>query len=85
MPNVITDNAALFIGLLRAVFIFAVAWGVNVSQAQQDASVALLAALLPVVSIAFTFWTVHTTVPKTPSADATAKSIQQPPPTAPTA
>lgn len=79
MPNVITDNSALFIGVVRALFIFLVAWGVNISQARQDATVALLAAVLPLVSIAFTFWTVQTTVPKTPSEDAHPSSIQKPP------
>lgn len=85
MPNFITDNAALFIGLVRALLIFLVAWGFHISQAQQDATIALLAAVLPVVSLVFTFWTVKVTVPKTPSADAPSTAIQKPAPPAPPA
>ena len=81
IPNVITDNAALVIGLARALFIFLVAWGVHVTQAQQDATIGLLAALLPVVSLAFTVLTVSATVPRTPSADAAASKLQTPQPT----
>lgn len=89
MPNVITDNAAMFIGFLRALLIFLTVWGVHISQAQQDASIALLAAVLPLMSLAFTWWTVKTTVPKTPSVDAPSTAIQHPvpaptPPTPPT-
>lgn len=79
MPNVLNDNAALFIGLLRALLIFLVAEGVNITQAQQDSAIALLAAVLPVVSLFFTALTIKTTVPKKPSADAPSTAIQQPP------
>lgn len=79
MPNVITDNAALFIGLLRALLIFLTVWGIAISQQQQDATVGLLSAILPVVSLVLTFFTVKTTVPKTPSTDAPSSAIQRPP------
>lgn len=80
MPNLVTDNAALFIGLLRALLIFLTVWGVKITQAQEDATLGLLAAVLPVVALAFTVWTVKTTVPRTPSADAPSSAIQHDPP-----
>jgi len=51
--------------------------GVSISQPQQDAALLLLAALLPVISLIVSGFTVKTTVPKTPTADAPDASIQQ--------
>jgi len=82
MPSLISDNAALVYGLLRALFLFATVYGVKISQAQQDAALGLLAAAIPLISLGFTLFTVKATVPKTPSATATPASIQTPQPPA---
>jgi hypothetical protein len=84
LPSLITDNPPLVTGLVRALLIFAVTLGVSISQAQQDAALLLLAAVLPILSLSVTAATVMATVPKAPSADATPASIQVPQP-APTA
>lgn len=78
MPNAITDNAPAFIGLVRALLIFLTVWGVKITQAQQDATLNLLMAALPIMSLVFTAWTVAVSVPKTPST--AAAPLQTPPP-----
>jgi len=79
MPSSLANNPALVTGLVRALLIFLVTVGVSISQAQQDAALLLLAALLPIISLIVTGFTVKTTVPKAPTVDAPPASIQQPP------
>jgi hypothetical protein len=75
LPNVITDNPALIIGLIRSALLVVAAFLPNLfTPAQQEAIIALA-----VASLALTGLTVKTTVPKTPSADASPASIQAPP------
>lgn len=74
IPNVITDNPALVVGAVRAFLLLVVAFFPGLMTAEQQA--AILAFL--VASLALTAITVKTTVPKTPSTDATAASIQAP-------
>jgi hypothetical protein len=82
MPNFITDNPALVTGLVSALLTLAVALGLPLSQDQKDAILTLAAAIVALAVVAH-----KTTVPKTPSAEATSASIQtvQPPPPAPPA
>jgi len=79
MPSSIANNPALVTGLVRALLIFLVTMGVSISQPQQDAALLLLAALLPVISLIVSGFTVKATVPKAPTADAPDASIQQSP------
>lgn len=58
--------------------ILLVSFGVQITAAQQDALLNLATALIVVVSLVMSLVTVKTTVPKTPSVDATPASIQTP-------
>lgn len=76
MPNTVTDNPALVVGFVRAFLLLVAAfWPGLFSSAQQEAIIAVVVASLMLTAI-----TVKNTVPKTPSADASAASIQVPPP-----
>ena len=79
MRNLITDNPALVVGLIRSLLIVVAAFYPNLFNATQQEAILAIA----VASLAFTAATVKSTVPKTPSVDATAASIQQPQPDAP--
>lgn len=79
MPNFITDNPALVIGLIRSALILVAAFWPNAFSAQQQDAILAIAA----ASLALTAATVKTTVPKTPSVDAKSASIQEAQPDAP--
>lgn len=76
MPAIVTDNPALVVGFVRAALALAVAFWPNLFNASQQETIIAFV----VASLALTAITVKTTVPKTPSAEAPAASIQQPPP-----
>jgi hypothetical protein len=79
VPSVITDNPALVVGLVRSLLILVAAFWPNLFSATQQEAIIALA----VASIALTAVSHKTTVPKTPSPEATSASIQVPQPAPP--
>jgi ABC-type Co2+ transport system permease subunit len=86
MLDQIRNNPAAFIGALRglalAALTCAVAFGLKISPEQQSA-VLQLGGALTAVALLFSVLSSKVTVPKSPTADAPDKSIQNVPPPAP--
>lgn len=76
IPDQITDNPTIWIALLGAVITVAASFGLQITQDQVHALGLFFAALWAV----FGLWSHKTTVPKTPSAEASPASIQRPQP-----
>lgn len=74
MPNIITDNTAKIVGIVRALIIFAAAFWPGLFTPEQQAAIIGLA----VVALGLTGVTNATTVPKTPSS-ASSSILQTPP------
>jgi len=70
--NRFQNNPALVVGIARAIVTVLIIVGVNLSPEQE-------AAVVVIVQLLFTVITAKLTVPKVPTADAPAKSIQEPP------
>lgn len=68
----ITDNPAIVTSLIAAVLAVGAAFGLNLTQAQSEAILALAGAILALGVVAH-----KTTVPKTPSTYAKPKSFQR--------
>lgn len=81
IPNWVTDNPTVWMGLIGAVLALGTAFGLHVTADQVQAILGFFAALF----VAFGVIGHATTVPKTPSADAPASAIQVPPPPPPPA
>lgn len=56
-------DPALLVGLVRAILIFAISFGVAITQAQQDATLMLVGSVLAVVSLLLTGVTMSKTTP----------------------
>lgn len=86
MLEIIKNNPAAVIGALRALVIailgVLVTFGIHVSPEQQTALIEMTGALVT-ISLLFSAATHLATVPKEPTPDAPAKSIQVLPPTTP--
>ncbi len=61
------DRPAAIVGLFRALFLFLVAVGVTITVPQQETALVLIAALIPIISLAFTKITTMLTVTKNPT------------------
>ena len=82
--DTIENNPAAFVGALRAIAIgvigLLVAFGLPITPDQKTAILDFTGLIVP-VSLIFSAITHQTTVPKTPTVDASVKSIQLAPPT----
>ena len=56
-------DPALIVGLVRAILIFAISFGVAITQEQQDATLMLVGSVLAVVSLVLTGVTMSKTTP----------------------
>ena len=61
--SALLSNPALLVGLIRAILIFAISFGVAISQEQQDATLMLVGSFLAVVSLLLTGVTMSKTTP----------------------
>ena len=61
--SALLSNPALIVGLVRAILIFAISFGVAITQQQQDATLMLVGSFLAVVSLLLTGVTLTTTTP----------------------
>ena len=61
--SALLSNPALLVGLIRAVLILLVTFGVAISQEQQDATLMLVGSFLAVVSLVLTGVTMSKTTP----------------------
>jgi len=75
IPDAITDNPAIWTGLVGAVIVLLTAFGINVTPDQEKAILGFVAAVLAGLALL----THKVTVPKSPSTEATTKSLQLPP------
>jgi len=57
------ENPALLVGLVRAALIFAVSFGVDITQAQQNSTLVLVGAFLALLSLILTGVTLNVTTP----------------------
>ena len=63
MVSKLLENPALLVGLVRAVMIAAVSFGVGITQPQQDSLLELVGFFLAVASLVLTGVTLRTTTP----------------------
>ena len=75
MPDQITDNPAIYLGLTGSIMLLLTAFGLSVTIDQQHAILAVESGVLAVLAL----WTHKVTVPKTPSIEASPSSIQDAP------
>lgn len=78
IPDQITDNPAAWIAVLGAAITVAVSFGLQITADQVHALGVFFVALWAI----FGLWSHKTTVPKTPSAEASPAAIQAPQPPA---